>query len=152
MDAVQTYDVFSYDDLPGVLYSGEERLRKEIWIFSMLAILLSLVGIWGQTLMDVKYRRKEISVKRVLGASQSQVIAEGMRHYAAMVGICFVVASPFAYLATQRYLSQFARQAGISPLAFLISLLIVLALSMAIVVFHYSVCLRTNPADVLKHE
>ena len=152
MDAVQTYDVFCYDDLPGVLYSGEERLRKEIWIFSMLAILLSLVGIWGQTLMDVKYRRKEISVKRVLGASQSQVIAEGMRHYAAMVGICFVVASPFAYLATQRYLSQFARQAGISPLAFLFSLLIVLALSMAIVVFHYGVCLRTNPADVLKHE
>lgn len=152
MDEVQTYDVMYYDEMNGTLYSGEERLRKEIWIFSMLAIILSLVGIWGQTLMDVRYRRKEISVKRVLGATEKQVISEGLRHYTIMVGICFVIASPLAYLASGRYLSQFARHAGISPLAFIISLLVVLVLSLAVVAYHYSACLRTNPAEVLKNE
>ena len=49
------------------LYSGEERLRLAVWLFSLLAVLLSLVGIWGQVLMDVQYKRMEISVKRVFG-------------------------------------------------------------------------------------
>jgi len=152
MNPVQTYDVLYYDNMAGMLYGGEERLRKEIWVFSILAILLSLTGIWSQTLMDVKYRRKEISVKRVMGASERQILLEGMRHYAIMTGVCFVIAVPFAYVVSERYLSQFARRAGISPLAFLLSLAAVSVLTLSVVAYHYLVCLRTNPAEVLKHE
>ncbi|MDO4497132.1 MAG: ABC transporter permease [Bacteroidales bacterium] len=152
MNPVQTYEVRYYDSIAGVLYSGEERLRKEIWIFSMIAIVLSLVGIWGQTLMDVKYRRKEIAVKRVMGASSAQIIAEGMSHYALMVGICFVVAAPLAYMASVRYLSQFARHTDISPMSFITSLVTVMIFTLAIVLYNYTMCVRTNPAEVLKHE
>ena len=152
MDPLHTYELIDYGSMAGTLYSGEERLRKEIWLFSMLAIILSLVGIWGQTLMDVRYRRKEISVKRVLGASATKVIGEGLRHYSLMVGICFVIASPFAYLVSERYMSQFAYRAGISPIAFIVSLVAVLALTVVVVAYHYTMSLRINPAEVLKHE
>lgn len=152
IDPVQSFDLIFYTNIKGLLYSGEERLRKEIWIFSMLAILLSLVGIWGQTLMDVKYRGKEISVKRVMGASGMQIIGEGLRHYGVMVGICFVIACPFAYIASEQYLSQFSRHAGMSVMPFIVSLVAVAALTLSVVAYHYILCLRTNPANVLKHE
>ena len=152
MDSLNEYDILMGDNLSGMLYSGEERLRKEIWLFSLLAILLSLVGVWGQTIMDVRYRRKEIAIKRVLGAPQKTIVAEGLLHYAKIVGVCFVIATPFAYFASENYLSRFARQAGISPMMFVVSFVTILALVMIVVVYHYLVCLRTNPADVLKNE
>ena len=96
--------------------------------------------------------KQEISGKRVLGASTSKVIGEGLRHYSVMVGICFVIASPFAYLVSERYMSQFAYRAGISPVAFIISLVAVFALTVVVVAYHYTMSLRTNPAEVLKHE
>ncbi|MDO4461649.1 MAG: hypothetical protein Q4C30_04005 [Bacteroidia bacterium] len=152
MDPIQDYDIIYYDNLSGMVYSAEERLRKDIWIFSMLAIILSLVGIWGQSLMEVRYRRKEISLKRVMGASVSQILAEGVFIYTKMVALCFIIAAPVGYWAAERYLSQFVRHVDISPWTFFISLMAVFVLTMVVVIFHYTSCVRTNPAETLKHE
>ncbi len=61
MDPTMPFEVQFYDAIGKNLYSGEERLRLAVWLFSLLAVLLSLVGIWGQVLMDVQYKRMEIS-------------------------------------------------------------------------------------------
>ena len=61
MDSAMPFEVKFYDSIGKNLYSGEEQLRLSVWLFSLLAVLLSLVGIWGQVLMDVQYKRMEIS-------------------------------------------------------------------------------------------
>ena len=85
----------------------------------------SLVGIWGQVLMDVQYKRMEISVKRVFGADMVQITSEGLMLYLRTVAICYVIAAPVGWLVVRYYLQQFSHRVGFMPSVFLLALVIV---------------------------
>jgi len=152
MDPTMPYEVQFYDAIGKNLYSGEERLRLAVWLFSLLAVLLSLVGIWGQVLMDVQYKRMEISVKRVFGADMGQITSEGLMLYLRTVAICYVIAAPVGWLVVKYYLQQFAHRVGFMPSVFLLALVIVGVLCAAVVLYHYLKTARMNPAEALKNE
>ena len=152
MDPTMPFEVQFYDAIGKNLYSGEERLRLAVWLFSLLAVLLSLVGIWGQVLMDVQYKRMEISVKRVFGADMGQITGEGLMLYLRTVAICYVIAAPVGWLVVKYYLQQFAHRVGFIPSVFLLALMIVGLLCAAVVLYHYLKTARMNPAPTLKNE
>ena len=152
MDPTMPFELQFYDAIGKNLYSGEERLRLAVWLFSLLAVLLSLVGIWGQVLMDVQYKRMEISVKRVFGADMGQITSEGLMLYLRTVAICYVIAAPIGWLVVKYYLQQFAHRVGFMPSVFLLTLLIVGGLCSAVVLYHYLKTARMNPAKTLKNE
>ena len=152
VDPGKPYQVLFYDSIGKNLYSGEERLRLAVWVFSLLAVLLSLVGIWGQVLMDVQYRKTEIAVKRVFGAETERITGEGLLLYLRTVLICFVVAAPLGWLLVQSYLQRFSHRVGFSLAVFLVALAIVAALCALVVLYHYLKSARTNPAQTLKSE
>lgn len=152
MDPSMPFEVKFYDSIGKNLYSGEERLRLAVWLFSLLAVLLSLVGIWGQVLMDVQYKKLEISVKRVFGAEMSKITSEGLLLYLRTVAICYVIAAPAGWLVVHHYLQQFSHRVGLAPSVFLLALLIVGLLCVAVVLFHYLKTARMNPAQALKSE
>ena len=152
MDPTMPYDVQFYESIGKNLYSGEERLRVAVWLFSLLAVLLSLVGIWGQVLMDVQYKRMEISIKRVLGAEIPQITSEGLWIYLRTVAICYVVAAPIGWLIVRYYLQQFSHRVGFSLGVFALTLIIVAALCALVVLSRYLRAARMNPAEVLKKE
>ena len=152
MDPTIPFEVQFYDAIGKNLYSGEERLRLAVWLFSLLAVLLSLVGIWGQVLMDVQYKRMEISIKRVFGADMAQITSEGLMLYLRTVAICYVIAAPVGWLVVRYYLQQFAHRVGFMPSVFLLALVIVGVLCSAVVLYHYLKTARMNPAETLKNE
>jgi len=152
MDPTMPYEVQFYDAIGKNLYSGEERLRLAVWLFSLLAVLLSLVGIWGQVLMDVQYKRTEISIKRVMGAEIPQITSEGLWIYLRTVAICYVIAAPIGWLIVRYYLQQFSHRVGFSLDVFVLTLIIVAALCALVVLSHYLRAARMNPAEVLKKE
>lgn len=152
MDSVFPFEVKFYDSIGKTLYSGEERLRLSVWLFSLLAVLLSLVGIWGQVLMDVQYKKMEISVKRVFGAGTEQITFEGLWVYLRMLVVCFVIAAPLGWLVVQRYLQQFSHRVGFSLSVFLQVLAVVALLCSAVVLYHYVRTIRMNPVDAFKKE
>ena len=152
MDPTMPFEVQFYDAIGKNLYSGEERLRLAVWLFSLLTVLLSLVGIWGQVLMDVQYKRMEISVKRVFGADMGQITGEGLMLYLRTVAICYVIAAPVGWLVVRYYLKQFSHRVGFLPSVFLLALVIVGVLCVAVVLYHYLRAARTNPAEALKKE
>ena len=152
MDPTMPFEVQFYDAIGKNLYSGEERLRLAVWLFSLLAVLLSLVGIWGQVLMDVQYKRMEISVKRVFGAEMNQITSEGLCIYLRTLAICYVIAAPIGWLCVRYYLQQFSHRVGFSLGVFLIALLIVILLCSAVVLYHYLKMARTDPAVALRKE
>ena len=152
MDPTMPFEVQFYDAIGKNLYSGEERLRLAVWLFSLLAVLLSLVGIWGQVLMDVQYKRMEISVKRVFGADMGQITSEGLMLYLRTVAICYVIAAPVGWLVVRYYLQQFSHRVGFLPSVFLLALVIVGVLCSAVVLYHYLKTARMNPAEALKNE
>jgi putative ABC transport system permease protein len=152
VDPGKPYRIEFYDSVGKNLYSGEERLRLAVWVFSLLAVLLSLVGVWGQVLMDVQYKRMEISVKRVFGAEVPQITAEGLKIYLRTVLVCFLFAAPLGWLFVSRYLEQFSHRVGFSAWVFLLSLLTVSLLCALVVLYHYVKSARSNPALTLKSE
>ena len=152
MDPVMPFEIQFYDTIGKNLYSGEERLRLSVWLFSMLAVLLSLVGIWGQVLMDVQYKKMEISVKRVFGAETGDVIGEGLLLYLRTVAICYVIAAPLGWLIVRSYLRQFTHRVGFAPSVFIIALVAISLVCAAVVLFHYIKTSRANPVDSLKSE
>lgn len=152
MNPVNPYDIRFYDTIGKNLYSDEERLRLSVWIFSLLAVLLSLVGIWGQVLMDVQYKRTEIAVKRVLGASGNGILREGLWLYLKMVAVCYVVAAPLGWVISEYYLRQFVHRVGFCPDVFVLSLIVVAGLCALVVSAHYFRATRSNPSDVLKKD
>ena len=152
MDPTIPFEVQFYDAIGKNLYSGEERLRLAVWLFSLLAVLLSLVGIWGQVLMDVQYKRMEISVKRVFGAEMDQITSEGLGIYLRTLAICYVIAAPIGWLCVRYYLQQFSHRVGFSLGVFLIALLVVILLCSAVVLYHYLKMARTDPAVALRKE
>ncbi len=152
MDPTYPYEVRFYDSIGKNLYTGEERLRHSIWLFSLLAILLSLVGIWGQVLMDVQYKKGEISTKRVFGADTRRIIGEGLRIYLRTYVICYAIGAPIGWFVVQYYLQQFVDRVGFTPVVFLQVFVLVGLLCSGVVLYHYSKLARTNPADTLKSE
>lgn len=152
MDSTMPFEVQFYDTIGKNLYSGEERLRLAVWLFSLLAVLLSLVGIWGQVLMDVQYKRMEISVKRAFGAEVSQITTEGLRIYLRTLAICYVIAAPVGWLIVRYYLQQFSHRVGFLPSVFAIALVVAGLLCSVVVSYHYLKMAWTNPAEALKKE
>ncbi len=152
MDSTMPFEIRFYDSIGKNLYSGEERLRLAVWLFSMLAVLLSLVGIWGQVLMDVQYKKMEISVKRVFGADMGQITSEGLLLYLRTVAVCYVIAAPVGWLIVRYYLQQFSHRVQFSPVVFLLALGIVVILCAVVVLYHYLRTSKMNPAEALKIE
>ncbi len=152
MDSVYPFEIQFYDSIGKTLYSGEERLRLSIALFSLLAVLLSLVGIWGQVMMDVQYKKVEISVKRVFGAEVGQITSEGLLLYLRTLAICYVIAAPVGWLVVHYYLQQFSHRVGFSLPVFMLALFVVALLCSAVVMYHYLKTARTNPAVALKKE
>ena len=68
------FDVQFYDTIFNHLYYKEENLRSLITVFSILAIIISLVGVFGLVVFDTQYRRKEIGVRKVHGATNSEIL------------------------------------------------------------------------------
>lgn len=152
LDPARPFEVQFYDAIGKTLYSGEERLRLCVWLFSLLAVLLSLIGIWGQVLMDVQYKRREISVKRVFGADMGRITGEGLLIYLRMVAVCYLIAAPVGWIGVRFYLQQFAHRVVFYPSVFLLTLGIVGLLCAAVVLYHYCKTARMNPVRTLKHE
>ena len=152
MDPTMPFELKYYDAIGKSLYGGEERLRLSVWLFSLLVVLLSLVGVWGQVLMDVQYKRREISVKRVFGADTEQITGEGLKIYLRTVAICYVIAAPLGWIVVNRYLQQFSHRVGFSLGDFALALAVVALLCTVVVLWHYLKAARSNPAEVLKNE
>ncbi len=146
------FEVLFFDSIGKTLYSAEERLRHSIALFSLVAILLSLVGVWGQVLMDVQYKSREIAIKRVFGAETDDIVAEGVMEYLKLVGACFIIGAPVGYFATGRYLSSFAHRVSISPDVFFLTLVFVALLCTAVVLSQYLKAAHNNPSEELKKE
>lgn len=152
MDPAMPFEVQTYETIGENLYGGEERLRLAVWLFSLLAVLLSLVGIWGQVLMDVHYKRRNIAVKRVFGARLEQVTSEGLMLYLRTVAVCYAAAAPLGWLITHDYLQQFSHRVGFEVSVFLLALIIVSFLCSGVVLYHYLRIARANPVESLKDE
>ena len=131
---------------------SEERLMKMTGIFSSICIFIACLGLYGLSSFSTEQRSKEIGIRKVLGASSSQIIIMLAQKTLWLVLAGAIVATIAAYLSMEEWLSSFAYRVDINPLAFLLSILIVLGLAfLTIAVQSYKTAQR-NPSITLHYE
>lgn len=152
MDPDYIFDVHFYDKVTDQLYADEKHKSVIISIFSLLASLLSLIGIFGQVLLDVQYRKRDIAIKKVYGAESDVLLKEGLLKYLAIVLVSFAVASPIAWYSAERWLQGFVERLPVTIFPFAVSLAIILPLTLAIVALQYLRAANADPSKTLKTE
>jgi putative ABC transport system permease protein len=133
-------------------YEGERRLARLFAAFALLAVLIACLGVLGLAAYAAERRRKEIGVRKVLGARSSQIVTLISREFALLVGVGFLVAAPLAYWAMGRWLEGFAYRVSLGPGVFLLAGGVALALALATVASQALRAARADPVQALRTE
>ncbi|MBO6522194.1 MAG: ABC transporter permease [Balneolaceae bacterium] len=133
-------------------YQGEERLGKVFGYFALLAIIIAALGLFGLASFTIQQRVKEIGIRKVLGASVSQIVYLLSTNFAKLVLIAFLLATPTAYFAMNKWLENFAYSEGISPWIFIMGGGIALAIALLTISYQAIKSALLNPAHTLKSE
>ncbi len=134
------------------LYMSEERLMKMAGIFSGICIFISCLGLYGLSSFSTAQRSKEIGIRKVLGASSLQIITLLARKTMWLVIAGAFIATVIAWFAIGEWLASFAYRVAINPLAFLLSIIIVLGLAFLTIAAQSFKTAQRNPSISLHHE
>ena len=152
MDPSYLFEVEFYDEVMDRVYESEIKQGKIISIFSLLAAALSLIGVFGQVLIDVQYRRRDLAVKKVYGAETPRLVLDGLKRYMVIGTISYIIAVPTAYYAVNRWLESFVEHNGMSAWTFILTFVVIMTLTIAVAGFQYWSGANADPAGALKKE
>lgn len=145
-------DLRYVDDVLEESYRQERLFTQQILLFSLLAILISIIGVFGLTMFESEYRRKEIGIRKVFGSSTKEILMMFWKRYLYILLGCFVVAAPIGYLLGQHWLEGFAVRTAISPLLFVVSFLLITLITMLTVTYQSWKNANENPINSIKTE
>ncbi len=140
------------DEVIGRLYTSEIAQGKIFRIFSVISVLIACLGILGLASYISSQRRKEIGIRKVLGASAGQVSALLMKDLILLVLVANAIAIGVAYWAIVEWSSGFAYRAPLNPLLFILGALIVFVIALVIVGVNASKVAVENPTSALRSE
>ena len=132
------------------MYAFEQRINKAAGAFSLLAIFIACLGLLGLAAYTAERKAKEIGIRKVLGASTSNILNLLSREYTVLILIAFIIATPLAYWLLQQWLAQFAYQTSLHPALFFLAGLITIVLSWLTVSFQSLKAARANPVDSIR--
>ena len=143
-------DIRFMDEEIGNQYYKEQKLSNLLTLFSLLSILISIVGVFGLVLFETQYRRKEIGIRKIHGATVGEILWMFNKIYVRIVLACFVVAVPIAYCIVDRWLENFAYKAPVEIWIYFAALAIVLGTTVATVLIQTYRAATDNPVRSLK--
>jgi len=141
-----------YDTQFQVMYSKEEKLARSVTFFSFIAIVLTCMGILGQIFLISLNRTKEIGIRKVNGAKISQILAMLNKDFVKWVVIAFVIATPIAYYAMNKWLENFAYKTTLSWWIFALAGVLALGIALLTVSWQSWRAASRNPVEALRYE
>ena len=141
-----------FDDEIGQQYQKEQKLIQLVSIFTAIAITISIMGIIGILIFETSFRKKEIAIRKVHGATISEILLMFNKKYIIIQLICFVIATPISYHIMDYYYSTYAYRSQLYWWVFAISLLAVVLVSSIVVTLCCLKAATENPADSIKNE
>jgi putative ABC transport system permease protein len=133
-------------------YDAEERLASIVGYFTIIAILISCLGLFGLAAFSAEQRIKEIGVRKVLGASVGNIVSLLSKDFLKLVGIAILIASPIAWFAMNKWLQDFAYRTNIGWQVFLLTAAIALCIAILTVSFQAIRAAVSNPVKSLRTE
>jgi putative ABC transport system permease protein len=140
------------DDRLNHQYAAEERTVIIFASFATLSILIACFGLFAMAMLIFNQQIKEISIRKVLGASTSGLIFMLLNDFTKLILIAILIATPIAWWMMDQWLNNFIYQVGIHPMIFVGSGIILLAISWVTLSYFTLKTSRINPAKTLKSE
>ena len=133
-------------------YTADQKRGKIFAAFSILTIIITCLGLLGLTAFTTQQRQKEISIRRVLGASTMEVVKMITQNYLWLALIAAAIAFPVAWYFMSKWLEIFPYNPGLSLVPFAVSALIILVTAVATASFHSAKAALTKPSKNLRTE
>jgi len=140
------------DDSIARLYTKDRQLSWLVGISTAITIFVSCIGLLGLILFIVERKRKEISIRKVLGAGVADIVFLLNKEFMVLVGIALAIASPIAFLGMHHWLQNFAYRVTVSWWIFILAGLITLAISLLTISLRVIRAALINPTDNLRSE
>jgi len=140
------------DEELNALYKDEDSFSKLSILLTILAIIIACLGLIGLTSFMVERKTKEISVRRVHGATISQVNTLLSKEFLWLIMVANLISWPIAWFGINRWLESFSRHIDVQWYLFVISALVTVLITISITSYHALRASRMNPADTLKYE
>jgi putative ABC transport system permease protein len=148
----QAFEYEFFDDHFAKIYNAEERTSQIFFSFSLLAIVIASLGLFGLAAFIAEQRTKEIGIRKVLGATESKIIILLSRQFTKWIILSNLIAWPIAYYFMHKWLQRFAFRPGISIWSFLLASVVVLIIALATVSYQTIKAARSDPVDLLRYE
>lgn len=132
-------------------YQKERRLSTLITIFSALSIIISMMGVFGLVLFETQYRRKEIGIRRVNGATVGSILWMFNVQFLRVVAVCAVIAVPVSWYFVDRWLSTFAYRMPMHWWVFAAAIAAVAAVTSVTVTARSRAAANENPVNAIQH-
>ena len=133
-------------------YKEEFRFISQVVIFSVVCLLITLIGVFCLTMFETEYRRKEIGIRKIMGSSVGEILLLLCRKYATMIAIAFVIAAPAAWYFGNEWLKNFAERTEIHWWLFALSLAVVAFITLSTVIIQSWKTANENPINSIKTE
>ncbi len=140
------------DDEVQKQYSTEVTLSHIINLFTLMAIFISCLGLFGLVTFSAEQKRKEIGVRKVLGASVPGIVQLLSEEFLKLVGISILIATPIAWWAMNKWLQSFVYRVSISWWMFALAGIIAMLIALLTISFQAFKAARTNPVKSLRSE
>jgi putative ABC transport system permease protein len=133
-------------------YSAENRLASIVSYFTVIAIFISCLGLFGLAAFSAEQRTKEIGVRKVLGATVPNIIGLLSKDFIKLVALSVIIASPVAWYVMNKWLQDFAYRVDISWTVFVITAVTALCIALLTIGFQAMKAAMSNPVKALKSE
>jgi putative ABC transport system permease protein len=148
----ETFSYYFMDDSYQRLYDAEKQFGKLFSSFSILAILIGCLGLWGLASFAMLTRMKEISIRKVLGASANSILFLLTGQFLKPILIGSAIAYPLVWFGANKWLEQFPYRINVSIDQFIIPLAILISIALLTISRQILQTTKVNPVDSLKNE
>lgn len=141
-----------YDQILDATYQKESKLSTQITIFSALAIFISIIGVFGLVMFDSEYRKREIAIRKVFGATTSGILKMFNLRYLTILLVSFIAAVPVVWLIIGKWLENFAYKIEMEWWVIIAVFIVLAAITVATVTCQCLRIARSKPVESLKSE
>lgn len=132
-------------------FAAQRRLLHIVGIFTLVALLISSLGLFAMAAYYIQQKRQEIAVRRVFGASRREMLTRLVRNFMALVGVAFVIAVPIAVWGLRRWLEEYSVRIALSPWIFLAAGLFAAVVALLSVGWQSRRAADADPVESLKN-
>ena len=146
------YNFRTLEEARKVLYEKETNQTKIILFVGIVALLMTMTGAYSMASYLSERRAKQVSIRKVMGATVSEVLKLSVREMIVMIALAFVIASPISYFVSNKWLQNFTQRISIGFLPYMLAFILLFILIYLTVFFIERKSAMANPVDNLRQE